>query len=84
MDENQDTYSSAVFDEYPLAQLQTFSARSPQTLDLPPDLAEEETVEVYLGRLLDSASRHNSLPKRAGDTQSEDVDFTGAQTAKFA
>ena len=84
-DENQDSDTSSVIDENPLAQLggltqpqpltqpQTFSARAPRTQDLPPDHAEEETVEAYLERLLGSAPRRNSLPRRPGDTPSEDA-----------
>ena len=74
-DENQDSDSSAVIDEDPLAQPQTFSARAPRTQYLPPHHAEEETVEVYLERLLGSAPQRNSLPRRLGDTQSEDVEL---------
>ena len=57
-DENQDSDTSSVIDENPLTQPetltqpqpstqpQTFSARAPRTQDLPPDHAEEETVEA--------------------------------------
>ena len=94
-DENQDSDTSSVIDENPLAQPetlfqpqpltqpQTFSARAPRTQDLPPDHAEEETVEAYLERLLGSAPRRNSLPRRPGDTPSEDADFAEAQTANL-
>ena len=63
-DENQDSDTSSVIDEnqlaqpetltqaQPLTQPQTFSARAPRTQNLPPDHAEEETVEAYLERLL--------------------------------
>ena len=86
-DENQDTDTSSVIDENPLPQpetltqpqpltrAQTFSVRAPRTQDLPPDHAEEETVEAYLERLLGSAPRRNSLPRRPADTPSEDADF---------
>ena len=66
-----------------LTQPQTFSARAPRTQDLPTDNAEKETVEAYLERLLGSAPRRDSLPRRLGDTQSEDVDFAEAQTANL-
>ena len=94
-DENQDSDTSSVIDENPLAQpqrltqpqmltqLQAFSARAPRTQDLPPDHAEEETVKAYLERLLVSGPRRNSLCIRPGDTPSEDVDFAGAQTANL-
>ena len=67
----------------PVAQVQTFAARALQTQDLPLDHAEEEAVEVYLERLLGSPPRRNCLPRRPGGTQSEDVDFIQAQTAKL-
>ena len=82
-DENQDSDTSSVIDENPLAQPQTFSARARQTLDLPPDDAEEETLEAYRGRLLGSAPQRNSLPRRPGDTPSEDADFAEARTANL-
>ena len=94
-DENQDSDTSSVIDENPLAQPetlfqpqpltqpQTFSARAPRTQDLPQDHAEEETVEAYLERLLGSGPRRNSLPRRPGDTPSEDADFAEAQTANL-
>ena len=88
-DENQDSDTSSVIDENPLAQPetltqpQTFSARAPRTQDLPPDNAEEETGEAYLEGLLGSAPRRNSLPRRLGDTSSEDADFAEAQTANL-
>ena len=68
-DENQDSDTSSVIDENPLAQPetltqpqpltqpQTFSARALRTQDLQLDHAEEETVEAYLERLLGSAPR---------------------------
>ena len=67
----------------PLTEPQTFSARAPQTQDLPTDHAEEETVEAYLKRLLASAPWRNSLPRHLGDTPSEDADFEEAQTANL-
>ena len=94
-DENQDNDTSSVIDENPLAQPQMltqpqpltqpqkFSARAPRTKHLPPDHAEEETVEAYLERLLGSAPQRNSLPRRLCDTPSEDVDFAEAQTANL-
>ena len=66
-----------------LTQPQTFSARAPWTQDLPPDRVEEETIEAYLERLLGSAPQRNSLPRRPGDTPSEDADFAEAQTANL-
>ena len=86
-DENQDSDTSSVIDEVPLAQpqtmnqpqmlteTQTFSGGAPRTQDLPPDHAEEGIVGAYLERLLGSAPRRQSLPRRPGDTQSEDADF---------
>ena len=94
-DENQDSDTSSVIDENPLAQPetltqpqpltrpQTFSARAPRTQDLPPDHAEEETVEAYLERLLGSAPRRSSLPRRPGDRRSGDADFAEAQTTNL-
>ena len=88
-DKNQDSDSIAVIDEDPLAQPQTLtqpqtlSARARRTQDLPPDHAEEETVEACLESLLSSAPRRNCLPRLPGDTQFEDADFAEAQTAKL-
>ena len=50
---------------------------------LPPDHAEDETVEASLERLLGSAPRRNSLPRCLGDTPSEDANFAEAQTANL-
>ena len=80
-DKNGDSYSTAVFNQDPLAQPQTFSARARLTQDLPSDHAEGQTVKVYLERLLGSAPGRNSLPRRRGDRQSENVDFAEGQTA---
>ena len=43
----------------------------------------KRTVEAYLERLLGSAPRRNSLPRRPGDTPSEDADFAEVQTANL-
>ena len=83
IDENPLAQPETLTQPQPLTQPQTFSARAPRTQDLPPDHAEEETVKAYLERLLGSAPRRNSMPRRPGDKPSEDADFAEAQTANL-
>ena len=83
IDENPLAQPETLTRPQPLTQPQTFSARATRTQDLAPAHAEGETVKAYLERLLGSAPRRNSLPRRPGDKPSEDADFAKAQTANL-